>query len=69
MEENKADYIKLTEAAESLGTSRPMIYHYAKQRGMKIVRFKMDRYSYMLRSDLETLRHLKETPIGQEEQS
>ena len=60
MENSEKDYVDLGEAAKQLGVTKGTLHYYIRTLKIKTKKFPLDRRAYMLSSDFEIIRSLKE---------
>lgn len=63
------DYIALEDAATQLKVTRATLYYYTKTLKLQTKKFPLDRRAYLLVSDFEQIKSLKEQAAGREENS
>lgn len=56
------EYLTVEETAEYLGFNRTTLYKYIKALGIKTVKFRLDRRTYLSQADVERIREAKEKP-------
>ena len=56
------EYLTIEEAAEYLSFNRTTLYKYMKELGIKGVKFKLDRRTYLSQAEVKRLQEVKEKP-------
>lgn len=56
------EFMNLTEAAKYLGIQRPSLYYYIKQLNIEVHRYKLNRFTYISKADVERVKQIRERP-------
>jgi predicted transcriptional regulator len=60
LDNSAEEYVDLDEAAKNLGVTKGTLHYYIRTLKINTKKFPLDRRAYMLLSDFETIRTLKE---------
>lgn len=66
MTDDQREYMTLDQAAEQVGLKKGSLYYYIRVLSLETKKFPLNKHTFMLKSDVERIRKIKEQPWEEE---